>query len=126
MNSAQINGLLPFAVYVAVRAYKNEPPVFPGDWNLWQDECHHAAAMLTGYLSEWVVLEDKCKNEAFNAQDTCPLSWDRFFEELARWYGVEKGVVGPGDYESKYSGTKGRDGKETPMGYVVNPFFLLV
>jgi hypothetical protein len=75
--------------------------------------------MLTGYLSEWAALEDKCKNEAFNSQDTSPLSWDRMYEELARWFGVEKGVVGPEEDESKYTSIKGRSGKQTPMGYAL-------
>jgi len=65
-----------------------------------------------------VVLEDKCKNETFNSQDTSPLSWNRFIEELARWFDVEKGIVGPEEDESKYTASKGRSGKETPMGHV--------
>lgn len=93
VNNAQINGLFPFAVYAAVQARKNERLYFPGDWKLWQDECHHATAMLTGYLAEWVVLEGKCRNEAFNSQDTSPVSWDRVFEEVGRWFGVKS--VGP-------------------------------
>lgn len=80
--------------------------------------------MLTGYLSEWAALEDKCKNEAFNSQDTSPLSWDRTYEELARWFGAKKGVVGPSEDESKYTIVKGRSGKETPMGYALDLFFL--
>lgn len=116
VNNAQMNALHPVAVYAAVQAYKNEPIAFPGDWDNWQFECHHASAMLTGYLSEWAVLEDKCKNEAFNSQDTSPMSWDRLWEELARWFGVEKGVVGPKEDESKYHVVTGKGGKDTPMG----------
>lgn len=84
MNNAQLNALHPFAIYAAAQAKKGEPLIFPGDWGSWQHECCHATAMLTGYLSEWAVLEDKYKNEAFNSQGTRPLSWDRFYEELAR------------------------------------------
>lgn len=116
VNNAQMNAMHPFAIYAAVQAQKKEPLVFQSDWAGWQKECHHATAMLTGYLSEWVVLEDKCKNESFNSQDTSPLSWDRFYEELARWFGVEKGVVGPDEDESKYMTISGRSGKDTPMG----------
>jgi hypothetical protein len=89
--------------------------VFPGDWNSWQHDYFHATAYLTGFLSEWAVLEDKCKNERFNAQDTSPISWDRLYEEIARWYGVD-GVQGPEDDDSKYDESFGRDGKDTPMG----------
>jgi nucleoside-diphosphate-sugar epimerase len=121
VNNAQMNALHPFAIYAAVQAQKNEPLFFPSDWTSWQDECHHSTAMLTGYLSEWAVLEDKCKNEAFNSQDTSPLSWDRVYEELVRWFGVEKGIVRPEDSESRYTVVKGRSGKQTPMGYVCDP-----
>ena len=117
VNNAQMNALHPFAIYAAVQAQKNEPLFFPGDWRSWQGGAQHSTAMLTGYLSEWVVLEDKCKNEAFNSADTSPLSFDRLYEELARWFGVAKGVVGPEEDESKYMAIKGRSGKETPMGY---------
>jgi hypothetical protein len=68
-------------------------------------------------LSEWAVLEDKCKNQAFNAHDGSPLSWDRFFEELARWYKVEKGIVGPDLDDSKFQLTQLKGGKECPLGY---------
>ena len=72
--------------------------------------------MLTGYLIEWAVLGDKC--EVCNSQDTSPLSWDRFYEELARWFGVEKGVVSPEEDESKFAVLEAKSEKETPMGYV--------
>lgn len=117
VTTAQINGLHPFAIYAAVQAHKGEPLYFPSSWDIWQNECKHATARLTGYLTEWAVLEDKCKDQKFNAQDTAPLSWDRFFEELARWWGVKKGVVGPEDDESKYQEIVGKGGKDTPMGY---------
>jgi hypothetical protein len=50
-----------------------------------------------------------------NAQDTSPLSWDRFFSELARWYGAP-GVALPEEDESKYQKVVGKAGKETPLG----------
>ncbi|EXJ94808.1 hypothetical protein A1O1_03206 [Capronia coronata CBS 617.96] len=117
VNNAQMNALHPFAIYAAVQAQKGEALFFPGDWDAWQFEAHHSTAMLTGYLSEWAVLEDKCKNEAFNSQDTSPLSWDRFYEELARWFDVQKCVHPPEEDLSKYHEIVGRAGKETPMGY---------
>lgn len=110
VNNAQMNALHPFAIYAAVQSQKNEPLFFSSDWESCQHEWHHSTAVLTGYLSEWAVLE------ALNGQDMSPLSWDRFYEELARWFGVEKGIVGPEEDESKYTAIKGRSGKETPMG----------
>jgi hypothetical protein len=116
VTTAQINGFHPLAVYAAVQAHKAEPLHFPSTWPVWQDERKHATARLTGYLTEWAVLEDKCKDQMFNAQDTAPLSWDRFFNELARWYGA-KGVNPPVEDESRYNVVEGKSGKDTPMGY---------
>jgi len=112
-----MNALHPFAVYAAVQARKGEPIKFGGDWTNWQMSCFHSTARLTGYLSEWAVLEDKCKNEAFNSTDTSPFTFDRFFEELCRWYDVKKGFTPPEEDDSKYVEIRGRDGKDSPMGY---------
>lgn len=117
VNNAQMNALHPFAVYAVVQAYKNEPIKFGGDWTNWQFSCYHSTARLTGYLSEWAVLEDKCKNEDFNSIDTSPFTFDRFFEELCRWYEVKKGFTPPEEDDSKYTVFTGRGGKDTPMGY---------
>ncbi|KIV96338.1 hypothetical protein PV10_00219 [Exophiala mesophila] len=117
VNNAQMNAILPYAYYAAVQAQKGEPLHFAGDFNTWTFEQHHSSAMLTGYLSEWIVLEDKCQNERFNSQDTGPVTWDRFFHELVRWFGVEKGIVLPEEDLSKFQIIKGKAGKDTPMGY---------
>ena len=116
VNNAQMNALHPFAIYAAVQAQKGEPLYFAGDWDDWQGESHHSSAMLTGYLSEWAVLEDKCKNEAFNSQDTGAVSWDRIYEELVRWFGVDKGIHPPEEDRSKFHEFQGAGGKATPMG----------
>ncbi|KAJ5239464.1 hypothetical protein N7468_004083 [Penicillium chermesinum] len=117
VNNAQMNALLPVAIYAAVQAHKGEPIAFPGDWEMWQYESHHSTAMLTGYLSEWAVLEEKTTNEAFNAQDTGSMTWDRLYEALARWFGVTKGVVPPEEDPSKFTELVGKAGADTPMGY---------
>lgn len=56
--------------------------------DLWLGISEHSTAKLTGYLAEWAALEDKCKNQKFNASDTCPLPHNRLWPELARWYGA--------------------------------------
>ena len=112
-----INMIHPFAVYAATQQQKGEPLSFGGDFESWQFEAAHSTARLTGYLCEWAVLEDECANQDFNAQDGSPLSWDRFFHELARWYGVEKGVVGPVEDETKYMTIPMAGGKNAPLGY---------
>ena len=94
MPNAGMNTFPPFAVMAAVQAEKGEPISFGGDLEEWQHEICHSTARSSGYLSEWAVLEDKCKNERFNAQDGSPLPWNRFFPELARWYG-DKDVKRP-------------------------------
>ncbi|KAJ4247420.1 hypothetical protein NW762_013095 [Fusarium torreyae] len=114
---AQIDTFYPFAAYAAIQAKKGEPLKFGGDFSSWQYEALHSTALLTGFLSEWAVLEDKCANQAFNAQDGQGLSWDRFFEELARWYGVEKGVVPPNTNSEDLSITKFAGGRDAPLGY---------
>lgn len=116
VTNAQMNALHPFAVYAAVQAHKGLPIQFGGDWTNWQYNCFPSTARLTGYLSEWAVLEEKCRNEAFNSADTSPFTFDRFFEELCRWYSVS-GFIGPEEDDSKYIVTVGLDGKNSPMGY---------
>lgn len=74
----------------------------------------HSTAMLTGYLSEWAVLESHTANQKFNASDGCPLPNNRLWPELARWYGVSS-VGKPEDDENKY--TVVDSGIPTPLGY---------
>lgn len=90
VSNAQMNAMHPLAVYAAVQAYLGRKLEFPGDSSAWMGEHVHSTAMLTGYLTEWAVLEDKCKNEAFNANDTAIFAWGGFWPELARWYGVNE------------------------------------
>ncbi|KAJ9621050.1 hypothetical protein H2204_012031 [Knufia peltigerae] len=117
-STAQMNGLYAFAVFAAVAAERGTALAFSGTWELWQQYCaQHGSAMLTGYLSEWVILEDKCRNEAFNSQDTSPISWDRIFHELVRWFGVQKGVQPPSEDDSGWAEFKIGGGKDAPMGY---------
>lgn len=111
-----MNTFYPFAVYAIVQARKGEPLTFGGDWEQWQYEYYHCSATMTGYLSEWAALEEDCANEAFNTQDGGPLSWERYFSELARWYGASGGVPPPED-ESKLRTIEGKRGGETPLGY---------
>lgn len=81
-----------------------------------QFEATHSTARLTGYLSEWAVLEDQCRNQRFNAQDGGLLSWNRFFSELGRWFGIDD-IRGPVEDESKYEIHELAAGKDAPLGY---------
>ncbi|KAI9159190.1 hypothetical protein HJFPF1_07198 [Paramyrothecium foliicola] len=114
---AQMSGLYLFCVYAAVQAHKKEPLYFPGDWNTWQGPTPMSTARLTGYLSEWAVLNDSCENQAYNSLDSNSMTNERFWAELARWYGNEKGAVGPLEDPSKYEKTELKGGKDCPLGY---------
>lgn len=116
--SSPLNMFMCFAVYAAVQARKREPIEFGGDLDAWQFETACSTARLTGYLSEWAVLEPDCANEAFNAVDGVTVSWDRFFGALAQWWGVSRGVVGPDMNSAKYDKvmTLG-GGDQNPLGY---------
>lgn len=114
---AQMNSFYSFAIYAAIQARKEEPLTFNGDIEAWQFEPAHSSAILTGYLSEWAVLEDKCANQAFNAQDCGNHSWDRFFEEVARWFGVKKGVVKPEVNKDKFTVQEFAGGTDAPLGF---------
>ncbi|KAK5140780.1 hypothetical protein LTR32_006505 [Rachicladosporium monterosium] len=115
VNNAAMNALHPLAVYAAVQAHKGEKLNYPGDYTAWMSVTEHSTAMLTGYLSEWAVLNDKCKNNKFNASDTCPIPNNRLWPELARWYGC-KGYGGPELDESKLNVIDPGD-VPTPLGY---------
>lgn len=111
-----MNSFCPFAVYAIAQARKGEPITFGGDWEQWQYEYYHCMARMTGCFAEWAALDNKCANEAFDTQDGGPLSWERFFAELARCLGV-KVVVPPPDDESGLKKIVGKPGNESPMEY---------
>lgn len=110
-----MNALHPLAVYAAVKAHQGKTLEFPGNLDAWLGVSEHSTAMLTGYLSEWAVLEDKCANQKFNASDTCPLPNNRLWPELARWYGCKDYGLPELD-ESKITVVDPGD-KPTPLGF---------
>ncbi|KAI4924640.1 hypothetical protein J4E85_007757 [Alternaria conjuncta] len=116
VQSAAMNTFLAYGVYAAVQAHRKQPLQYPSDFHSWQSGYTHSTARLTGYLSEWAVLEDSAKNQRFNAQDGELISWDRFWNELARWFGVDT-VLGPEEDESKYESKYFAGGKDCPLGY---------
>ncbi|KAE8822955.1 hypothetical protein PTNB85_10343 [Pyrenophora teres f. teres] len=113
---ASMNTFLSFGVYAAVQAHRKEPIQFGGDYYTWGYDYTHSSARLTGFLSEWAVLEEQCRNQRFNAQDGGLLSWDRFFHELGRWYGIDD-VRGPEEDEAMYEVKTFAGGKDAPLGY---------
>ena len=57
--SAGMNSFAPFAIVAACEAEKDQPICFSGDLSEWQDELCHSSAKLTGYISEWAVLNHR-------------------------------------------------------------------
>ncbi|KAH6695610.1 hypothetical protein F5X68DRAFT_198644 [Plectosphaerella plurivora] len=116
-ESTWMNIFYSFGLYAAVQAHMGQPLKFGGDFASWLHETDHSTARLTGYLSEWAVLEDSCANEDFNAHDGGAISWERFFHELARWFGAS-GVVPPSEDDAEYRETlKLPGGEKAPLGY---------
>ena len=115
VNNAAMNALHPLAVYAAVEAHKGEKVLaYPGDIAEWQGINEFSSAMLTGYLSEWAVLEDKCKDQKFNAGDASPLPMNRLWPELARWYGVPE--AGKPELDEEKLTTVDPGDKPSPLG----------
>lgn len=114
--NSPLNTFYCFGIYAAVQAHKNEALQFGGDFDSWQFAACHSTARLTGYLSEWAVLEKSCANQAFNAQDGGGLSWDRFFQELARWFGAP-GVTAPSADSHYHNTLELAGGEDGPLGY---------
>ncbi|KAK4987757.1 hypothetical protein LTR50_004410 [Elasticomyces elasticus] len=115
VNNAAMNALHPLAVYAAVQAHKNEVLAYPGDIGAWLGVCEHSTAMLTGYQSEWAVLEDRCKNQKFNASDSSPLPNNRLWPELGRWYGCKD--IGRPELDDSKITTLDPGDIPTPLGY---------
>lgn len=115
---AAINNFLPFAIYAAVQARKGEALEFGGSFDAWLTETCWSSARLTGFICEWAVLNESCKNQAFNAQDGLLVAWNRLFPEITRWFGASAGFRGPELDESKFKETWSfQAGKDTPLGF---------
>lgn len=89
VEGSAMNSVYALAVYAAVQKHKGEKLVWPGDGMAWEKELVQSSAMLDGYLSEYVVLNDRAGNEAFNAVDGCPFTYGRLWTELAKWLGMD-------------------------------------
>ncbi|KAF5677814.1 NAD dependent epimerase dehydratase [Fusarium heterosporum] len=116
-DNAKMNTLYVLGAYAATQRQNQVPLSFPGGWELWEEPFPVSTARLTGYLTEWAVLEDACENQAFNSEDGNMLSWDRYFHELARWFGIDKGVAGPREDVDQLEKLEIKGGRGSALGY---------
>lgn len=89
VEGSAMNSVYILAVYAAVQKHKGEKLIWPGDTVAWEKEIVQSSAMLTSYLSEYVVLTEQAGNEAFNASDGSPFTYGRLWTELARWFAMD-------------------------------------
>jgi hypothetical protein len=56
------------------------------------------SATPNAYLEEWSVLSEKAENQRFNACDSSPFAWEKFWPRVAGWYGIKwKGPMDVGE-----------------------------
>jgi nucleoside-diphosphate-sugar epimerase len=84
MNLAMALGL-----YFVVQKELGESAVFPGTQAKYHKAECFSSARQNAYMEEWCALEPSCGNQAFNAVNGDVSSWQRIFEELASYFGVE-------------------------------------
>lgn len=110
-----MNAFYGLGVYAAVQAHLGRPLEFPGTMAAWLKDHAHSHAHLTGYLSEWAVLNEHCGNEAFNSSDQGSFSYALFWPELAKWFGISK--IGRPELDESKMQTISMPG-QPPIGYV--------
>ncbi|KAF4782571.1 NAD dependent epimerase/dehydratase [Colletotrichum scovillei] len=114
VESAQMNAFYGLGVYAAVQAHLGRPLEFPGTMAAWLMDHAHSHAHLTGYLTEWAVLNEHCGNEAFNSSDQGSFSYALFWPELAKWFGISE--VGRPELDESKMQTISMPG-EPPIGF---------
>jgi hypothetical protein len=90
--TAPINLSYGLALYASIQKELGQELEFPSDIRAWDINKDLTTASLIGYFSEWAVLTEEAKNEAFNIVDDSPFSYGKFWPVLAGWYGVGYGT----------------------------------
>ncbi|KAK1691269.1 hypothetical protein BDP55DRAFT_690224 [Colletotrichum godetiae] len=114
VENAQMNAFYGLGVYAAVQAHLGKPLEFPGTMAAWLKDHTQSHAHLTGYLSEWAVLNEHCGNQAFNSSDQGSFSFALFWPELAKWFGISN--VGRPEVDESKMQTISMPG-EPPIGF---------
>ncbi|KUJ19294.1 uncharacterized protein LY89DRAFT_706108 [Mollisia scopiformis] len=99
--TAPINISYGLAIYASVQKELGKRLGFPADIGAWDINKDLSTASLIGYFSEWAVLTEEARNQAFNVVDDSPFSYGKFWPELAGWYGIEYDL--PEQDEAKYN-----------------------
>ena len=100
VHDSALNYLVGIAVYAAVQAHLGQPLYFPATIHEWGRERSHSSAKLNAYFEEWLVLNSRTGNNAFNIVDGSSFTWGRLWIYLAEWYGTT--WVPPEEDKSKY------------------------
>ncbi|KAI0160597.1 isoprenoid synthase domain-containing protein [Xylariaceae sp. FL1272] len=109
-----LNHLLGVAIYATVQAHLKQPIAYPGDYRAWSREQVQSTGLLNAYFGEWLVLEERAENEAFNIHDGLSFTWERLWAYLGLWYQVDANP--PEADESKYRLMQ-MPGSQTPRGH---------
>ncbi|OJD16044.1 hypothetical protein AJ78_03757 [Emergomyces pasteurianus Ep9510] len=100
-KDAAMNLAYSLGVVAAVHAHLGKPLAFPGNIASFDAIRDLSSALLNSYLAEWVVLNPKASNEAFNACDCSAVTPGTLWASLANIYGIEYKVPDPkAEYQS--------------------------
>lgn len=80
---AAMNFCFPLAIYASIQKYLNRPLEFPSDLKAWETTQTISSAQMNAYISEYVVLTDRAKNQIFNTTDDCAFTWGKTWPKVA-------------------------------------------
>lgn len=85
---AAMNFCYPLVIYASIQKYLNRPLEYPSDLKAWDTTQTISSAQMNGYLSEYIALTDRAKNQIFNAADDYAFSWGKFWPKIAARFGI--------------------------------------
>lgn len=83
-----MNFSVALGLYFAIQKELGQPIVFPGTEKKWNSVESFSSSLMNAYLAEYVALEEKCANKAFNAANGDSPTWARTFIDLAEYFKV--------------------------------------
>lgn len=85
---AAMNFCFPLAIYASIQKYLNRPLEYPSDLKAWETTQTISSAQMNGYLSEYIALTDRAKNQIFNAADDCAFTWGKTWPKVAARFNI--------------------------------------